>query len=416
MPYFNPNKVDFNYNTNTIDAVGATGRALWDIYQDSVKNNFTKQKLAEENRSNLATEQHNINKLNEDIRHHTTTETETANNNAITQGFKRDELGLKGQELNLKANKYQNDALYNHLMANVAMQNANTNENRLNFDIQKYNNDDKKLQTQMQNDLTFSALGGAYPQGSENWDDKQKADYRNAWVGMKNNSAVRANEKTPGQKNAIAVLQNGFNKGLNELAALDRLIIAANNAGGGDGISTLGGGLDKFKMIFPNLNEDARKYIATMQAYQSAYADNQKGQGNFNYKNMGEQLSPGWTGADVAAENIKARRAQTLSELNQIINQAKAQDYAGADDMQRQLQPLIIDDERINNILYGKEKISGGFGASALYNPADQAAQPQQQSGVSQAVKEKFEKRKRGRVDNDDFQQNLDEHGALYAN
>ena len=102
MPYFNPNKVDFNYNTNTIDAVGATGRALWDIYQDSVKNNFTKQKLAEENRSNLATEQHNINKLNEDIRHHTTTETETANNNAINQGFKRDELGIKGQELGLK--------------------------------------------------------------------------------------------------------------------------------------------------------------------------------------------------------------------------------------------------------------------------------------------------------------------------
>ncbi|WP_103569132.1 hypothetical protein [Campylobacter concisus] len=62
MPYFNPNKVDFNYNTNTIDAVGATGRALWDIYQDSVKNNFTKQKLAEENRSNLAQENYN-NKL-----------------------------------------------------------------------------------------------------------------------------------------------------------------------------------------------------------------------------------------------------------------------------------------------------------------------------------------------------------------
>lgn len=416
MPYFNPNKVDFNYNTNTIDAVGATGRALWDIYQDSVKNNFTKQRLAEENRSNLANEQNNIDRLNENIRHNMSTETETANNNAINQGLKRDELGIKGQELNLKANKYQNDAYHNQQMANIAMQNANTNANRLNFDVQKYNSDDKKLQTQIQNDLTFSALGGAYPHGSENWDDKQKADYRNAWVGMKNNSAVRANEKTPGQKNAIAVLQNGFNKGLNELAALDRLIIAANNAGGGDGISTLGGGLDKFKMIFPNLNEDARKYIATMQAYQSAYADNQKGQGNFNYKNMGEQLSPGWTGADVAAENIKARRAQTLSELNQIINQAKAQDYAGADDMQRQLQPLIIDDERINNILYGKEKISGGFGASALYNPAGQAAQPQQQSGVSQAVKEKFEKRKRGGVENNGFQQNLDEHGTHYMN
>lgn len=80
------------------------------------------------------------------------------------------------------------------------------------------------------------------------------------------------------------------------------------------------------------------------------------------------------------------------------------------------LQLLIIDDERINNILYGKEKISDGFGASALYNPAGQTAQPQQQSGVSQAVKEKFEKRKRGGVENDGFQQNLDEYGAHYMN
>jgi hypothetical protein len=100
MAYFNPNKVDFNYNTNTIEAVGATGRALWDIYQDSVKNNFVKQKLAEENRSNLATEQHNIDKINEDIRHHTATETEAANNNAILQGLRRDELGIREKQLN----------------------------------------------------------------------------------------------------------------------------------------------------------------------------------------------------------------------------------------------------------------------------------------------------------------------------
>lgn len=118
MPYFNPNKVDFNYNTNTIDAVGATGRALWDIYQDSVKNNFTKQKLAEENRSNLATEQHNINKLNEDIRHHTTTETETANNNAITQGLKRDELGIREKQINAQIDATNEDRAFNQWYKN----------------------------------------------------------------------------------------------------------------------------------------------------------------------------------------------------------------------------------------------------------------------------------------------------------
>ena len=207
MPYFNPNKVDFNYNTNTIDAVGATGRALWDIYQDSVKNNFIKQKLAEENRSNLATEQHNINKLNEDIRHHTTTETETANNNAITQGLKRDELGLKGQELGLKANKYQNDALYNHLMANVALQNANTNENRLNFDMQKYNNglNSGSLET----NLAFDAAGFTLPESIKDQSPQVQTRYKKAILNINN------------PKNGISALL-GDNAGLNANIAIKK--------------------------------------------------------------------------------------------------------------------------------------------------------------------------------------------------
>lgn len=207
MPYFNPNKVDFNYNTNTIDAVGATGRALWDIYQDSVKNNFTKQKLAEENRSNLATEQHNINKLSEDIRHHTTTETETANNNAITQGLKRDELGLKGQELGLKANKYQNDAYHNQLMANIAMQNANTNANRLNFDVQKYNselNDDS-----LEANLAFDAAGFTLPENIKDQSPQEQTRYKKTILNINN------------PKNGISTLL-GDNAGLNANIAIKK--------------------------------------------------------------------------------------------------------------------------------------------------------------------------------------------------
>ena len=118
MPYFNPNKVDFNYNTNTIDAVGATGRALWDIYQDSVRNNFTKQKLAEENRSNLANEQNNIDRLNENIRHNISTETETANNNTITQGLKRDELGIREKQINAQIDANNENRAFNQWYKN----------------------------------------------------------------------------------------------------------------------------------------------------------------------------------------------------------------------------------------------------------------------------------------------------------
>lgn len=239
MPYFNPNKVDFNYNTNTIDAVGATGRALWDIYQDSVRNNFTKQRLAEENRSNLANEQNNIDRLNENIRHNMSTETETANNNAINQGFKRDELGLKGQELNLKANKYQNDALYNHLMANVALQNANTNANRLNFDVQKYNsglNDDS-----LAANLAFDAAGFTLPDNIRDQSPQEQTRYKKVILNINNpkngisallgdNAGLNANiaikKKQPTQKERDEIAGN--------FSLLDQLVNLKNNFTGGE--------------------------------------------------------------------------------------------------------------------------------------------------------------------------------------
>nr|DAK25569.1 MAG TPA: hypothetical protein [Caudoviricetes sp.] len=239
MPYFNPNKVDFNYNTNTIDAVGATGRALWDIYQDSVRNNFTKQRLAEENRSNLANEQNNIDRLNENIRHNMSTETETANNNAINQGFKRDELGIKGQELNLKANKYQNDAYHNQQMANIAMLNANTNANRLNFDVQRYNNglNSDSLET----NLAFDAAGFTLPDNKKDQSPQVQTRYKKAILNINNpkngisallgdNAGLNANiaikKKQPTQKERDEIAGN--------FSLLDQLVNLKNNFTGGE--------------------------------------------------------------------------------------------------------------------------------------------------------------------------------------
>nr|DAX40633.1 MAG TPA: hypothetical protein [Caudoviricetes sp.] len=247
MPYFNPNKVDFNYNTNTIDAVGATGRALWDIYQDSVRNNFTKQRLAEENRSNLANEQNNIDRLNENIRHNMSTETETANNNAINQWLKRDELGIKGQELNLKANKYQNDAYHNQLMANIAMQNANTNANRLNFDVQKYNSglNDDGLET----NLAFDAAGFTLPDNIKDQSPQVQTRYKKAILNINNpkngvsalfgdnaglnaNIAIKKKQPTQKERDEIAGI----------FSLLDQVVDAKNSFTGGEqgGIQNLG--------------------------------------------------------------------------------------------------------------------------------------------------------------------------------
>ena len=247
MPYFNPNKVDFNYNTNTIDAVGATGRALWDIYQDSVKNNFTKQRLAEENRSNLANEQNNIDRLNENIRHNMSTETETANNNAINQGLKRDELGIKGQELNLKANKYQNDAYHNQLMANIGMLNANTNANRLNFDVQKYNNglNSDSLET----NLAFDAAGFTLPDNIKDQSPQVQTRYKKAILNInnpKNGVSALLGDNTGLNANIAIKKKQPTQKERDEIAGifslLDQVVDAKNSFTGGEqgGIQNLG--------------------------------------------------------------------------------------------------------------------------------------------------------------------------------
>ncbi|WP_107824168.1 hypothetical protein [Campylobacter concisus] len=335
MPYFNPNKVDFNYNTNTIDAVGATGRALWDIYQDSVKNNFTKQKLAEENRSNLATEQHNINKLNEDIRHHTTTETETANNNSIMQGLRRDELGLKGQELGLKANKYQNDALYNHLMANVALQNANTNANRLNFDVQKYNSglNDDELET----NLAFDAAGFTLPENIKDQSPQVQTRYKKAILNINNpkngisallgdnaglnaNIAIKKKQPTQKERDEIAGV----------FSLLDRIVDAKNSFTGGEqgAIQNLGHFVAKgFNMQDPK-TEKFKNDLGFIQQGAKDLVGTGK-MSNLQYQDLMEVLpSPNsWTDTTYRVKNDSSINMG----LSQITNKIQALKDSGID-------------------------------------------------------------------------------------
>lgn len=218
MPYFNPNKVDFNYNTNTIDAVGATGRALWDIYQDSVRNNFTKQKLAEENRSNLANEQHNINKLNEDIRHHTTTETETANNNAINQGLKRDELGIREKQINAQIDANNENRAFNQwyknqmLLDRQAARQASQEQKDIDLKIKMQANEDEVValaEANADNAFLAGQYGALNPDGTINKDKFVKT--------------LVAQYKT-NPKAAVAAI----NKGLAEKKALDANLAQSN--------------------------------------------------------------------------------------------------------------------------------------------------------------------------------------------
>lgn len=426
MAFFNPHKVDFNYDTRMIDAVGAVGRSLYEIYKDNVAKNQNQARLDETNRANLMKEYLYGQKNQETARHNQAAEAETAKKNAFDQ-----DLSLK--------NFYSTDSLrraqINNLYADNARQNAqlqwNMNqardkaqaeqEKQAGIDMAWYNagqqggqfgelpaglSDAEKrnlgrqyrLQTEAQGginkaqepilkqqeaqrkqkqidaeaDIIFSQLGGKIPPGMT--DPQAQREYINAYAAAKTNpQLVKQTETSAGQKNAIATTQVGFNKNLAELGALDKVIIAANNTNtwipfGNSGISNLGGLFDKAAYAASELSPASRAYKKAVENYASTYADNQKGQGKFNYENMRENLTPNIWGAGNAAETIKTRRAQLISELYQQAMQAKAQGYRGADEMLEQVNSLAASDESIRGILYGEKKIDGNFGASRLYN------------------------------------------------
>lgn len=426
MAFFNPHKVDFNYDTRMIDAVGAVGKSLWDIYKTNVEKNQNQAKLDETNRANLATEGLYDARNQETARHNLAGEVETARKNAFDQ-----DLSLK--------NFYSTDALrraqINNLYADNARQNAqfaftrqqaqdkarDEQEKQAGIDMAWYNagqqggqfgelpadlsDADKRnlgrryrLQTEAQGgidkaqepilkqqeaqrkqkqidaeaDIIFLQLGGQIPQGMT--DPQAQREYINAFAAAKTNpQLVKQTETSAGQKNAIALTQRAFNNNLKELSALDRVIIAANNTNtwipfGNSGISNLGGPFDKVAYAASEWSPASRSYKKAVENYASAYSDNQKGQGKFNYENMNDRLTPNIFGAGNAAETIKTRRAQLISELYQQAKQAKEQGYKGADEMLNQVKSLAASDESIKGILYGKREIDSNFGAARLYD------------------------------------------------
>ena len=115
MAFFNPHKVDFNYDTRMIDAVGAVGRSLYEIYKDNVAKDQNQSRLDETNRANLMSEYLRGQKNYETARHNQTTEAETAKKNAFDQDLDLKKFGL---DTNYKR------ALINNLYADNARQNA----------------------------------------------------------------------------------------------------------------------------------------------------------------------------------------------------------------------------------------------------------------------------------------------------
>lgn len=393
MAYFNPNRVDFNYNTNMIDAVGAVGRSLWDIYKQNVQKNQNQMKLNETMRSNLASEALTGQRNDEIGRHNQTTEQETANNNAFTRKFKQNELAEKVKNWNNLAAHYANQDRIGAMNANTmaynadtSRMNANTQAGRLNFDAIKRQEEIDKENNYV--NAAFEMLGGAIPQ---NLAPQDQATYKSAFVKAKTNpqiAKILEAQNGDGLKNLPVGQQNKIQ---NARAVLDMFVPYVNNLVQNE--SQVSGILDNVTAPtgkFLGLNSDT---VAGLYADADAIAEriraNTKGGGYQAKKDAYASIQPVNTLFSTTMAGNASRIKDQLATLKETADSFKAQgNYRGAqlietqvDDyigqfplqMQKVLRQMLLQDTLQNAPLEQKLKNGRSLGGKPdYYEQADE--------------------------------------------
>ena len=389
MAYFNPNRVDFNYNTNMIDAVGAVGRSLWDIYKENVTKNQNQMKINETMRSNLASEALTGARDAETAR-------ETASNNAFTQKFKQSELAEKVKNWNNQALHYANQDKIGMMNANTSLynadtsrMNANTQAQRLNFDIGKAGAAQQEKQQYV--DVAFDMLGGALPQGLS---PEQRATYKRSFVEARTNPQIAkivGSQDGGAFKNLPVGIQNRLN---NAKALMDRYTPYANDLVANE--SQISGALDNLTAPigrWAGLNSDV---VAGLYADAEAIADMEraytKGGGNQAKISAYNQIRPVNTLFSTTLAGVAARIDNQLSAYDEAIKTLQSQgNYNGVNELVAQR------DEIISSL--PKEILpflkTGGQGQKSV------------------SIEDKF-KQKVKRAQQDYYEQ-ADEHGGYYA-
>ena len=346
MAYFNPNRVDFNYNTNMIDAVGAVGRSLWDIYKQNVQKNQNQMKINETMRSNLASEALTGARNDEIARHNQTIEAETASNNAFTQKFKQNELAEKVKNWNNQALHYANQDKIGMMNANTSLynadtsrMNANTQAGRLNFDAIKRQEEIDKENNYV--NAAFEMLGGAIPQ---NLAPQDQATYKSAFVKAKTNpqiAKILEAQNGDGLKNLPVGQQNKIQ---NARAVLDMFVPYVNNLVQNE--SQVSGILDNVTAPtgkFLGLNSDT---VAGLYADADAIAEriraNTKGGGYQAKKDAYASIQPVNTLFSTTMAGNASRIKDQLATLKETADSFKAQgNYRGAQLIETQVDDYI---------------------------------------------------------------------------
>lgn len=396
MAYFNPNRVDFNYNTNMIDAVGAVGRSLWDIYKENVTKNQNQMKINETMRSNLASEALTGARDAETARHHAETERETASNNAFTQKFKQSELGAKINNWNNQAAHWNNQDKIGMMNANTSLynadtsrMNANTQAQRLNFDIGKAGAAQQEKQQYV--DVAFDMLGGALPQGLP---PEQHATYKRSFVEARTNPQIAkivGSQDGGAFKNLPVGIQNRLN---NAKALMDRYTPYANDLVANE--SQISGALDNLTAPigrWAGLNSDV---VAGLYADAEAIADMEraytKGGGNQAKISAYNQIRPVNTLFSTTLAGVAARIDNQLSAYDEAIKTLQSQgNYSG-----------------VNELVSQRDEMISGLPKEIL-----PFLKTGRQGQKSVSIEDKF--RQKVKRAQQDYYEQADEHGGYYA-
>lgn len=368
MAFFNPNRVDFNYNTNMIDAVGAVGRSLWDIYKENVTKNQNQMKINEAMRSNLASEALIGAKNDETARHNLATEAETASNNALTQNFKQNELAEKVKNWNNLATHYANQDRIGAMNANTmaynadtSRMNANTSAGRLDFDKNK---DQRDLYSDsLKTDMAFDALGLTLPEYLKTATPEQLYRYKKAAVEINTpNGNVYGALKDGGKMSGLLdrnKLQQKYVKDIADMTSTLQALQRAKGAYTGGEVGWLDNALHEAAKILDiqdKKTSDFKKELSNA----TLLFKNAFGSGKMSNMQYEQLLKAFPTGDEISNTDFESAMDATANQIRTFYQNLVAEMQNGGVNMEQFKESLPALNEMIDTLYFTRPRGANG--------------------------------------------------------
>lgn len=378
-----------------IDAVGAVGRSLWDIYKTNVEKNQNQMKLDEQERSNKAQETHNANVLNATEAWRKTQQENSEREFKFKQEADARDYALKQQQLNAQIQAQNENRAFNQWYKNQILQSQQNENLRRQQEVQA-----KAAQEALNRTMLFNQMGGVLPKELENASPQVISAYQEAFlnpnaVKMREAEAKAAQEL---QANPLKNLPVGTQNRLNNAKTLlDRYVPYANDLVANE--SQISGGIDNLTAPLGKalgLNSDA---IAGLYADAEAIADMEraytKGGGNQAKISALKQITPVNTLFSTTLSGVASRIDNQLSAYNEVIKMLEAQgNYSGVKLLEEQKNELI---ERLPKEI-----------TPFLQKRADTGQK-------TSSVEEQFKKRAQQQTQTQSFHDQMDENGGYYS-